>query len=91
MIDQLLHAKKINETQYEFYQLFHLNELGRKVLYRLMDGTYMDEPAEKEFSGVGFAFYDGRRALVREIRNAILFVEEELKKEGLNDGHSATH
>lgn len=91
MIEQLLHAKKIDETQYELYQLFHLNELGRKVLYRLMDGTYMDEPDGKEFCGVGFAFYDGRRALVREIRNAILFVEEALTKEGLNDGRSAQH
>lgn len=90
MIDQLLQAKKIDEKQYEFYQLFHLNELGRKVLYRLMDGTYMDEPAEQDFSGVTFAFYDGRRAIVREIRSAILFVEEKLK-ETLHDGTSSQH
>ena len=49
MIEQLLQAKKIDAKQFEFYQLFHLNELGRKVLYRLMDGTYMDEPAETGF------------------------------------------
>jgi len=90
MIDQLLQAKKIDDKQYEAYQLFHLNELGRKWLYRLMDGTYMDEPTGMEFSGVGFAFYDGRRALIREIRNAILFVEEKLK-EALHDGSNSQH
>ncbi len=90
MIDQLLQAKKIDQKQFELYQLFHLNELGRKCLAWLMEGTYMDEPTDTEFSGVGFAYYDGRRAVLREIRRAVLFVEEKLK-EALYDGSNSQH
>lgn len=87
MIDKLISAGIVGSKEYEAYQLFHLNELGRKWLYQMMDGTYMDEPAEQDFSGVAFAYYDGRRALIREIRRMILFVEEKLK-EALHDGPS---
>ena len=80
MIDQLLKSQKIDQKAYEAYQLFQVNELGRKWLYQNMDGTYMDEPAEQDFSGVAFAFYDGRRALIRDIRRMIFFVEEEMRK-----------
>lgn len=90
MIDELLRANRIDQKQYELYQLFQVNELGRKCLAWLMEGTYMDEPTAKEFSGVGFAYYDGRRAVLREIRNAVLFVEEKIR-ESMNDRPTNQH
>lgn len=80
MIEELLASGVIDQKAYQNYHLFQVNELGRKWLYQMMDGTYMDEPAEQDFSGVAFAFYDGRRALIRDIRRMILFVEQKLKE-----------
>lgn len=79
MIDELLKAQKISPEEYDLYCLFQVNELGRKCLDRMMRDTYMDEPKEKEFSGEGFAFYDGRRSVFRDIHRAILCVEKIIK------------
>ena len=85
MIDELLKSKQITQEIYDLYVLFQANELGRKCLEKMMFDTYMDEPTEKEFSEVGFAFYDGRRSVFRDIRRAILLVEK-ITKEQQNDG-----
>lgn len=71
MLDDLLGTKRITQAEYDLYVLFQSNELGRKCLNRMIDEAFMDEPKEKEFSGEGFAFYDGRRSVLRDIRRAI--------------------
>lgn len=81
MIEELLKAKKISQAEYELFMLFQANELGRKCLDRMMQDSYMDEPTEKEFGGVGFAFYDGRRSVFRDIQRALLKVQYFLKEE----------
>ena len=81
MIEELLKAKKISQSEYEIFMLFQANELGRKILDRMMQDTFMDEPSEKEFGGVGFAFYDGRRSVFRDIHRALLKVQHFLKEE----------
>jgi hypothetical protein len=84
MIEEILKANKISQAEYDLYQLFQVNELGRKCLDRMMQDSFMDEPQEKEFSGIGFAFYDGRRSVLRDIHRTILKVEYQIK-EALND------
>ena len=85
MIDDLLSSKKITPNEYKLYCLYRQNELGREVLDTAMLETFMDEPALTEHSGEGFAFYDGRRSVWRDIRRTILKVEQ-IIKEQLNDG-----
>jgi hypothetical protein len=86
MIDDLLKIKKISQENYDLYVLFQVNELGRKCLEHMCFEAFMDEPSDKEFSETAFAFYDGRRSVLRDIRRAILYVEQCLKE--LNhDGH----
>jgi hypothetical protein len=80
MIEELLKAKKIAPEEYDLYMLYQANELGRKCMDRMMHETYMDEPTDKEFNGVGFAFYDGRRSVFRDIRRAISKIEYFLKE-----------
>lgn len=71
MIEELLKANRISPEEHDLYMLFQANELGRKCFDRMVLETYMDEPADKEFNGVGFAFYDGRRSVWRDIYRAI--------------------
>ena len=80
LIEELLKAKKISEEQYELYVLFQVNELGRKTLERMTRAYFMDEPVNMEFNGVGFAFYDGRRAVFRDIHRSINYVEKQLRE-----------
>lgn len=79
MIDQLLASKKITPEEYDLYVLYQVNELGRKVRDKAMNEMFMDEPTDKEFNGVGFAFYDGRRSYFRDVMRTILTVEEIIK------------
>lgn len=79
MLEELLKAGKISSEEFDLYMLFQVNELGRKCMDRMMLETYMDEPRDKEFNGVGFAFYDGRRSVLRDIRRAIFKIEDQLK------------
>lgn len=82
MIDKLLTGKMISQSEHDLYQLFQANELGRKVINVLMHESFMDEPTHKEFSEVGFAFYDGRRSILRDIHRSIIKVETFLKEDG---------
>jgi hypothetical protein len=83
LIEELLKAKKIKPEQHELYMLFQANELGRKVLDRMTHYAFMEEPQDMDFSGVGFAFYDGRRSVFRDIYRAIDFVNQQLR--GINN------
>lgn len=80
MIDDLLKAKRITPEEYDLYNLYQVNELGRKVRDKAMTELFMDEPMDKEFNGVGFAFYDGRRSYFRDVMRTILKVEHHLKE-----------
>lgn len=83
MIEDLLKAKQISPEQHEIYALFECNELGRKLLSRMTHFYFMEEPADMDYRGEGFAFYDGRRSVFREIHRTISFVQEKLK--GINN------
>ena len=80
MIDLLLSSKKITPEEYDLYVLYQVNELGRKVRDKAMNEMFMDEPKDKEFNGVGFAFYDGRRSYFRDVMRTILTVEAIIKE-----------
>ena len=67
MIDGLLKLKKISPKEHKLFQLFN-TELGHEVLADMMDESFMEEPLEEQMNGVIFAFYDGRRSLLRSIR-----------------------
>jgi hypothetical protein len=80
MIEELLKSKKISQEQFDIYQLFHINELGRKTLDRMTYFYFMEEPKEKEFIGEGFAFYDGRRSVFRDIHRIIFSINDIIKE-----------
>lgn len=75
MIDDLLDLKRISPEEHDIYMLFQVNDLGRKCLDKMMLEAFMDEPSDKQFSNTGFAFYDGRRSLLRDIKSVIKHVE----------------
>lgn len=70
MIDDLLKAQKISPKEFKIYSLF-ASELGHECLSIMMDEAFMEEPLESEFTGVRFAFYDGRRSMLRSIRTVV--------------------
>jgi hypothetical protein len=85
MLEDLLKAKRITPEEFDLYNLYQVNELGRKVRDKAMTEMFMDEPQNKEFSGVGFAFYDGRRSYFRDVMRTIFKVQQHIK-ESTNDG-----
>lgn len=85
MLEDLLKAKRISPEEFDLYNLYQVNELGRKVRDKAMTEMFMDEPKDKEFNGVGFAFYDGRRSYFRDVMRTILKVQHHIK-EATNDG-----
>jgi hypothetical protein len=80
MLDQILEGAKISPEHRELYQLFAVSELGRKVFERMTIDTFMDEPKDTELSGVGFAFYDGRRSVLRDIHRVIMMINNIIKE-----------
>jgi hypothetical protein len=88
MIDDLLNAKLITQKEFKLYALFG-SELGREVLKTMIDEIFWEEPDECNFNGVTFAFYDGRRAVIRGIKSVIEKVEHIIHERNLevkNDG-----
>lgn len=67
MLDDLLKEKKITRREHKLFTLFN-SELGYECLCTMMDETFMEEPIEGEMTGERFAFYDGRRSLLRSIK-----------------------
>lgn len=70
MIEDLMKAQKISPREYKLYSLFG-TQLGHECLSEMMDEAFMEEPLEQEMTGTRFAFYDGRRSLLRSIRTVI--------------------
>ena len=87
MIEDLIKAKKISQEHYDVYMLYQTTELGRKCLSNMANAEFRQEIPPHEFKGVGFAFYDGRRSVWRDIFTIIDKVQD-LIRENLNDGGS---
>lgn len=79
--DELCTKGLISPEEYKLYSLFHLHEDGRFFLDSMINKTFMEEPNDTEFNAVGFAFYDGRRSLIRNIIKTIEKVITILKDE----------
>ena len=80
MIEQLFDAKKISTEEFKLYKLFS-NELGSEVLKNLIEELFWEEPPEMTFTGVSFAFFDGRRSVIRAICATISKVQFEINKQ----------
>lgn len=87
-INNLIQVKKISEQEFKVYSLF-ASELGQDVLKQMMNEAFMEEPMDKDFKGATFAFYDGRRSLLRSIKTTVERVQHILKENNY-DGTSAT-
>jgi hypothetical protein len=88
LIEDLLKANKILPEDFNLYQHYQVNELGRKLLAQGTMNTFMDEPPETEFTGERLAYYEGRRSVFKDIHEAILRVEEMIRKSLNDDGNS---
>ena len=80
MLNELIQAKLITREQADQYELFAVNELGRKVFEDMTAAYLMDQPPSMDTSGAGYAFYAGRLAPFTEIRRAILYVTQQLRE-----------
>lgn len=81
MMDKLFKEHKITPKEYKLYCLFHLSESGREFLDDMVKKTFMEEPTPDEFNTVGFAWYDGRRSIARNLIRTIEKVITILKEE----------
>ena len=79
MVEDLLKAQKISPREYKLYSLFG-TQLGYECLSIMIDEAFMEEPLEEEMTGVRFAFYDGRRSLLRAIRTIVDKVHSIIKE-----------
>lgn len=80
MIDELLDAKLISPEEFKLYKLFG-SELGQECLKTMMQELFWEEPAETNFTGLHFAFYDGRRSVIRGFKATIEKVDAIIKKQ----------
>lgn len=88
MIEQLLDAKLISPQEFKIYRLF-TSELGGECFRTMMDELFWEEPSEDFFTEAHFAFYDGRRSILRGIKATIdkvqAILNKQLTPEGNND------
>ncbi|CAB4127744.1 hypothetical protein UFOVP98_17 [uncultured Caudovirales phage] len=82
MIDDLLNSNKITPSEFKLYRLF-TSELGESCLKTLMEELFWEEPNENDFRGETFAFYDGRRSVIRGIVATIQKVEHIIHEQNL--------
>ena len=80
MLNELLKAKKITLEQANTYELFAVNELGRKVFEDMTTAYLMDEPQGMDARGAAYALHVGRLSVFTDIRRAILFVTQQLRE-----------
>ena len=89
MIDELLKAKKISDSEFKLYKLFS-SELGVECFKRLMEEMFWEEPAEEQMRVGVLGFYEGRRSVLRGIKSTVdkvqSIVNQQLTPEGSNDG-----
>lgn len=84
MIEALLESKKISPQEFKLYKLF-ASELGMECLKTMMSEMFWEEPDEMNFTREHFAFYDGRRSVLRGIKATIDKVDEHIRKQNLKD------
>lgn len=84
MIESILDAKLISPTEFKCYKLY-TSEIGSEVLRTMMDELFWEEPSEDYFTEAHFAFYDGRRSIVRGIKATIEKVTAIIAKQNLKD------
>lgn len=78
-LNKLVESKKISPREFKLYSLFS-SELGQECLKDMIEETFMEEPLEQEFTGVRFAFYDGRRSLIRAMKVTVEKVRAIIKE-----------
>lgn len=74
----LLHEGKINEFQYKTYLLYHTYEPGIWYLKYMSESVLMEEPPVLD--GVHFAWTDGRRSHIRDIKMIINLINKLLRE-----------
>lgn len=67
-LEELVESGLINKIEYEVYSLFELSELGRNWYQRMLSDTFMDCVPPPMFSSEIFAYTDGRRSIIRDIK-----------------------
>ncbi len=82
MIEQLENAKMISPKEHKIYKLF-TGELGAECLRTMMDELFWEEPSEEFFTEAHFAFYDGRRSVLRGFKATIDKVDAYIRKQNL--------
>lgn len=85
MLDELVRDGRITVQQKDMYLTYTQSEHGQRTLSNMMYDTFMDEPPATQFTGVDFAFLDGRRSVCRDIQRTIKIVETELTRGLSND------
>ncbi len=84
MIEALVNAKLISPQEFKLYKLF-ASELGSECLNTMMNEMFWEEPNEEYFTEAHFAFYDGRRSVLRGIKANIDKVQAAINKNNLKD------
>jgi hypothetical protein len=79
MVEGLINTGKISKKQGDIYYLFAMSDLGRSWLDGMTDLTFMEEPIKP--IECGYAFLDGRRSLLRDIKKEIMLINHLLKDE----------
>lgn len=79
MIEELLDAKLISPQEFKIYRLF-TGELGSECLKTMMEELFWEEPSEDYFTETHFAFYDGRRSVLRGIKSTLDKVQQAINK-----------
>ncbi len=82
MIEDLLNAKLISPKEYKIHRLYS-SELGQECIKEMMEELFWEEPSEEFFTEAHFAFYDGRRSILRGIKSVIGKVEATIQKQQL--------
>lgn len=87
-ISTLLKQGKISQFHAEVYRLFEQYEPGRVFLKNIIECILLEEPAQHK--GVSFAWNDGRRSCWRELKMAIMEVNNTINGEIQNERRDST-
>jgi len=74
----LLNTHKIKEVDYDNYLIFEVSEEGKKYLKKMFESVFMEDPLVFD-SNAAYAWQDGRRSIVRDIKKSIIEVKTKLK------------
>jgi hypothetical protein len=80
MIEGLLDSKLITPSEFKVYKLY-ASELGQEVFKQMQNELFWEEPCEEFFTEAHFAFYDGRRSVLRGIKSTVEKVQNLINKQ----------